>query len=712
MSFGYVKDSDNIVTVTIDMPDRKQNVINAEFGEAMSDMLERLEAEEDLTGVIITSGKKDFVAGGDIDLLYSLQDPQQAFNLVEDMKAGLRRLETLGKPVVAAVNGSALGGGLEVAIACHHRIAIDDDRTKIGFPEVTLGLLPGGGGVSRLPRMIGLQASMPYLTQGKQVNPKKALEAGIIDELATDRDDMMARARAWIEANPAAAQPWDQKGYRMPGGDPRNPKVAQMLVVAPTMLQQQTHNNYPAPLAIMSAAVKGAVVPIETATRIESRHLAELVVGQVAKNMINAFWYQLNEVKGGASRPDGFDSYTTKKVGMLGAGMMGHGIAYVSAAAGIDVVLKDATLEKAQDGKAKVEQILAKRVTKGRTTEEEAQVILDRILPTDSAGDLNGCDLIVEAVFENRELKAKVTREAEAQIADDAIFASNTSTLPITGLAEASARPENFIGLHFFSPVERMKLVEIICGDKTSDETLAKAFDYVLQINKIPIVVNDSRGFYTSRVFGTYPNEGAALLWEGNNPVTIERAGRKAGMPVGPLAIFDEINIGLALQIRNQTVKDLEAEGAEVAGRVIFEHSKVLDIMVSEQNRPGRAQGGGFYEYPKEGKKYLWPKLREIFPPTDNPVPFDDMIDRMLFVQSLETARCMQDGVLRSVADANIGSIFGWGYAPFNGGTLQFINAYGLVEFVGRSRELAAKYGERFEPPELLVDMAEKDETF
>ena len=712
MAFDYQKDDANIVTITIDMPGREQNVINREFFTGMSEILERLEAEDEIAGVIITSAKKDFVAGGDIDLLYAMEDPQTAFDLVEAMKADLRRLETLGKPVVAALNGSALGGGLEVAIACHHRIAIDDDRIKIGFPEVTLGLLPGGGGVSRLPRMIGLQASFPYLIEGKQIGPKKALEEGIIDELAADRDDLIARARAWIVANPEATQPWDQKGYRMPGGNAHSPKLMQLLVGGPVMLQKKTHYNYPAPLAIMGVAAKGSVVPIEVATRIESRAFAALATGQVAKNMISAFWYQLNQVKSGASRPDGFDKHTTKKVGVLGAGMMGHGIAYVSAAVGIDVVLKDATREVAEKGKATVERILAKRVKKGRTTEEQAQAILDRIRPTDAADDLKDCDLIVEAVFENRELKAKVTQEAEAQIADDAVFASNTSTLPITGLAEAAARPENFIGLHFFSPVDRMKLVEIICGRKTSDETLAKAFDYVLQIRKVPIVVNDSRGFYTSRVFATYPNEGAALLEEGNDPVTIERAGCRAGMPVGPLALFDEINIGLALQIRNQTIKDFEAEGREDVGRVIFEHFEVLDIMATEYERPGRAQGGGFYEYPEDGKKFLWPKLREVFPPTDDPVPFDEMMDRMLFAQALESVRCMEDGVLRSVADANIGSIFGWGFAPFNGGTLQFINSYGLPDFVERSRELAARYGERFEPPPMLVEMAGKGDTF
>jgi 3-hydroxyacyl-CoA dehydrogenase/enoyl-CoA hydratase/3-hydroxybutyryl-CoA epimerase len=708
MAFNYDKDDKGIVTLTIDMPDRKQNVINDEFGKGFQAALEKLQAD-DFTGVIITSGKKDFVAGGDIDKLYSQTDPKEVFDGVEAMLAGQRALETCGKPVVAAINGTALGGGLEIALTCHHRIALDEDRIKFGFPEVTLGILPGMGGIARMTRLIGLMASFPYLTEGKQIGPKKALEEGIIHELAGDADDLMAKARAWIEANPEAAQPWDQKGYRMPGGDAKHPKLMQLLAGAPVMLQKATHYNYPAPLSIMSVAVKGSVVPIEVATRMASRHFAELVTGQVSKNMINSMWYQLNEVNGGASRPDGFDTYTTKKVGMLGAGMMGHGIAYVSSAVGIDVVLKDSTTEKAEEGKSRVKKILDYRVGKGKTTEDQAGEIMDRILPTDNADDLKGCDLIIEAVFENRELKAKVTQEAEAQIADDAVFASNTSTLPITGLAEASARPENFIGLHFFSPVDRMRLVEIICGEKTSDETLAKAFDYVLQIRKVPIVVNDSRGFYTSRVFGTYPQEGTALLWEGNDPNTIERAGRKAGMPVGPLALTDEVGLTLSKSIRDQTIRDLEAAGEEVN---LPPHSGVLDLMVTDHSRGGKYEGAGFYEYPKEGKKYLWPKLKELFPLKGEPVPYEEMIDRLMFVQSLETARCMQDGVLRSVTDANIGSIFGWGYPPFNGGTLQFINAYGVAEFVERSRELAAKYGERFEPPQILIDMAAKGETF
>ncbi len=709
MTFNYEKDAHAVITVTMDMPGRSQNVINDVFGETMVATLDRLEAESDLKGVILTSGKKDFLAGGDIDALFAMEDPAEVFRVSEALKAGFRRLETLGKPVVAAIFGGTLGGGFELAMACHYRIAIDDRRTRIGLPEVTIGLSPGGGGIARLTRMIGLQAAFPFLTEGKKVGARAALDAGLVDELATDQEDLMAKARQWIKDNPKAAQPWDRKGYRMPGGDARHPKNLGVLAVAPAMMQAKTYNNYPAAAAIMSAAVKGSVVPIEVAGRIESRYFAGLVTGKVAKNMITAFWYQLNHINEGGSRPDGVEPTTIAKVGVLGAGLMGHGIAFVSAKAGMDVVLKDATLEKADQGKARIEKILAKMVSKGRTTEEKATAILDRILTTGDAVDLKGCQLIVEAVFEDRKLKARVTAEAETEIDSEAVFGTNTSTLPISGLAAASSRPENFIGVHFFSPVERMPLVEIIVGEKTSDATLATVFDYVRAIGKTPIVVNDSRGFYTSRVFGTYLSEGTALLIEGVNPRTIEVAGRKAGMPVGPLALCDEVGISLMKHVRDQTRRDLKAEGTEIDEGP---QAEILDIMVDQHGRGGRVEGAGFYDYPKNGKKHLWAGLGEIFPLKVDAVPFEDMMDRMLFIQVLETVRCHEEDVVTSVADANIGSIFGWGFVPFKGGTLQFINDYGIPEFVKRSRQLAAKYGERFTPPNLLIEMVEDGSVF
>jgi 3-hydroxyacyl-CoA dehydrogenase / enoyl-CoA hydratase / 3-hydroxybutyryl-CoA epimerase len=709
MAIHYQMDDQHIVTLTMDMPGRTANVITAEFGAALITTLHRLQSETNLAGVILTSAKKTFMAGGDLDWLYQALDAAEIFDSSEQLKAGLRQLETVGKPVVAAINGTALGGGLEVALACHRRIALDDERIKIGFPEVTLGLLPGGGGVTRLPRMIGLQEAFPFLMEGKQVSPAAAKSAGIIDAVAATVEEMMAAAKAWILANPQVSQPWDQRGYRMPGGDPNHPRVAQMVAVAPAMLKKKTYGNYPAPEAIMATAVSGAVVEFETASRIESRAFAQLATGQVAKNMINTFWFQLNQINAGANRPADMPHQPTKKVGVLGAGMMGHGIAYVSAYAGMDVVLKDVSQKNAEAGKAAVAGLLQKRVAQGKLRGELRDEILNRIQPTATAVDLRGCDLIIEAVFEDRALKAKVTQEAEAEIGETAVFASNTSTLPITGLAAQSTRPANFIGLHFFSPVHKMKLVEIICGQETSPDTLAKAFDYVLKIRKIPIVVNDSRGFYTSRVFGTYVREGMALLGEGQHPRGIESAGLQAGMPVGPLALSDEVSLSLMMHIREQTQTDLAA-----AGQTIPDHPAdvVLAKMVKEYGRLGKAHGAGFYAYEGNGRKQLWPDLQTRFPLQGDKLPQQEMIDRLLFVQAIETVRCYEEGVLTTVADANIGSIFGWGFAPFKGGTLQFINDYGVADFVTRSQELAEKYGNRFRPPARLVEMAAAGENF
>lgn len=705
--FHYSKDQDNIVTITMDMQGRSANVINAEFGNLIVDTLNKLEAEKDnIDGVVLTSAKSTFFAGADIDNLYKQTDAKEIFDMCEGLKAQFRRLEKLGKPVVAALNGAALGGGLELALACHYRIALNNPKAQFGLPEVGLGLLPGGGGIIRLTRMIGLQPALPLLTEGKRLKVKDALSNGLINEIAESPEDMIAKAKAWIKANPKAINPWDDKGFKFPGGDAKNPKVASMIPIVPAMTKKKTHGNYPAVQAIINTAVEGSVVDFDTACRIESRYFTSLATGQVSKNMITAFWYNLNAINAGNSRPKGFEKYTTKKVGVLGAGMMGAGIAYVSAYAGMEVVLKDVSIESAEKGKAYSEGILKKLISKGKITKDKADEILSRIKATDKP-EFDGCDLIIEAVFEDRNLKAKVTQEAEATMLPEGTFASNTSTLPITGLATASSRPKQFIGLHFFSPVDKMPLVEIICGKETDDATLAKAFDYVLQIKKTPIVVNDSRGFYTSRVFSTYVMEGIALLNEGQHPRSIENAGLKAGMPVGPLALTDEVSLKLMDHIRQQNEKDLIAEGKAVPkhpGLPVI--AKMLEL-----NRPGKALGAGFYEYPKEGKKHLWEGLTQQFPLKEQ-LEEHEMAERLLFVQAIDTVRCVEDNVLRSVADANIGSIFGWGFSPFNGGTLQYINGYGLDKFVKRAAEYEAKYGERFAVPQLLKDKAAKGEIF
>lgn len=710
----YDLGSDQILTLTIDMPGQSANTMNAEFRAALTDTVNKVKGDLDkIKGIIIASAKKTFFAGGDLNELHKVTHDQAAeFEaMVDGLKASMRFLETCGKPVVAAINGTALGGGLELALACHHRIALDNDRTQLGLPEVTLGLLPGGGGTQRLPRMIGLEAAFPLLMEGKKLSPKAALKAGIIDALTSFPEELISKAREFIEANPKCQQPWDKKGYKLPGGAPHHPAMAQKLAIAPAMLRQKTKGCYPAPERIMAAAVEGAQVDFDNGSLIETRYFAELVTGQVAKNMTNTFWFQLNAIKAGGSRPQGVDKASFKKVGVLGAGMMGAGIAYSTATRGINVVLKDVSIENAEKGKSYSEKLLAKKVSRGRMTETEKEAVLSRITATASADDLENCDLIIEAVFEDSSLKAKVTQEAEPKMVANGIFASNTSTIPITQLAEASAKPDHFIGLHFFSPVDKMQLVEIIVGEKTSDETLARAFDYVQQIGKIPIVVNDSRGFFTSRVFGTFVNEGISMLAEGIHPSSIENAGLLSGMPVGPLAISDEVSMTLMQHIRAQSKKDTEAAGGTWQPHPA---EAVIDAMVNTHNRKGKAAGAGFYEYPEKGKKYLWPELenlfvnREIAPSVD----LQNLKDRLLFIQAIETIRCLEEGVLRTVEDANIGSIFGIGYAPWTGGAIQFVNQYGVRDFAERAQELAAQYGERFTPPALLLEKAEKNDIF
>ena len=708
----YEKGQDNIVVLTMDMPGQSANTMNAEYRAAMGNIVDRLEAEKDsIAGVILTSAKKTFFAGGDLNELIKVTkaDAPAFYQMILNIKGQLRRLECLGKPVVAAINGAALGGGWEIALACHHRIALNNSSIQLGLPEVTLGLLPGGGGVVRMVRILGLEKALPYLAEGKKVRPDAALKAGLIHELASDSDDLLAKARAFIAANPTAVQPWDVKGYKIPGGTPSSPNVAQMLAIAPSVLRDKTKGCFPAPEKIMCAAVEGAQVDFDTAQIIEARYFTELTTGQVAKNMIGTFWFQLNEINAGGSRPQGFEPYVTKKVGVLGAGMMGAGIAYVSAVAGIEVVLKDISIEAAEKGKDYSAKLLEKKVGRGQMSAEKRDGILARIKPTVSDADFEGCDLIIEAVFEDRDLKANVTAAAERAALADAVIASNTSTLPITGLATAVQKQDKFIGLHFFSPVDKMPLVEIIKGEHTSDETLARGFDYVMQIKKTPIVVNDSRGFFTSRVFGTFTNEGLAMLGEGVSAAMIENEARKAGMPVGPLAISDEVSMSLMNHIRQQTIKDLAAEGKQISEHPAF---AVIDMMLNEYKRPGKAAGAGFYDYPAGGKKHLWPELKARFEKRDAQISQIDVRDRILFIQAIETVRCVEEGVLKSVADANIGSIFGIGFAAWTGGALQFINQYGVKDFVARAQYLAEQYGERFLPPALLLEKAAKNQSF
>jgi 3-hydroxyacyl-CoA dehydrogenase/enoyl-CoA hydratase/3-hydroxybutyryl-CoA epimerase len=712
----WEQDADGIVTLTLDDPSQSANTMNAAYVRSMRRAVDQLVAERvSITGVVIASAKKTFFAGGDLrDLLAAKrEDAQDVFDLGQEIKAQLRTLETLGKPVVAAINGAALGGGLEIALAAHRRIALDAPGTQIGLPEVTLGLLPGGGGIVRTVRLLGISdALMKVLLQGQRYSAKEALGIGLVHELVASAEALLPAAKAWIKANPAAVQPWDVKGFKIPGGSPSTPAFAANLPAFPANLRKQLKGaNMPAPRAILAAAVEGAQVDVETASTIETRYFVELVVSPVAKNMIQAFFFDMQQIKAGGSRPKGAPKHSFRKVGILGAGMMGAGIAYVCAKAGLDVVLKDMSVDAAEKGKRYSADLLEKAVSRGKSTREKADAILARISPTTRAADLAGCDLVIEAVFESVGLKHEVFGEIQDVVNADAVLGSNTSTLPISLLAAGVKRPADFIGLHFFSPVDKMPLLEIITGAKTSEATLAKAFDLAAQIDKTPILVNDSRGFFTSRVISTFLNEAIAMVGEGVHPASVEQAGAQAGYPAPPLQLMDELTLTLPRKIRLETKAATEAAGKSFADHGSY---AVVDRMIDELGRKGRSTGGGFYDYVGGKRAQIWPGLVEHFTKSGHQLPFEDMKERMLFAEALETVKCFDEGVLRSVADANIGSILGIGFPAWTGGVIQYINGYpgGVRGFVARARELAERYGAHFTPPPSLLAAAEKDARF
>jgi 3-hydroxyacyl-CoA dehydrogenase/enoyl-CoA hydratase/3-hydroxybutyryl-CoA epimerase len=692
----YDIDVGGIATITFDEPGSPVNTMCEAWQQDLAELTRRVVDDAPrLKGILLASGKSTFFAGADLKGVMRLtaEDAPRCFAEVEQLKRHFRTLEKLGIPIVALLNGSALGGGWELALVAHHRIALDDPKSQFGLPEVTLGLIPGASGITKMTRLLGLMGAQEYLLEGKTFGARQALALGLVHELAPDAATLRERALAWIAEHPAVQQPWDEKGWKIPGGTPSNPKVASALTVAPAMLRKTTRGLYPAPEAALAAMVEGASVDFDTALRIESRYLAKLMTGVNARSMISAFFFDLNAIKAGRSRPKDVPRRPPAKVGVLGAGMMGAGIAWANASRGIPTVLKDVSLDKAQAGKAYSEKLAAARVAKGRMSAAEQSAWLERIQPTADAADLQGCDLIIEAVFENRALKAQVTQEAEPRLAPGGMFASNTSTLPIGGLAAASARPEKFIGIHFFSPVDKMKLVEIIRGERTDEETVARAFDYVQSIGKVPIVVNDSRGFFTSRVFGTFVMEGAAMLGEGIPAAVVENAGLAAGMPVGPLAVLDETTLSLAVHVLDQTRADFAAEGR------VHESTpgeRLVELMVKEHRRAGRAAGGGFYDYPDGGRKTLWPQLKPLFEKPGVPWQLSELRDRLLWRQSIETARCLHEGVLREVHDANIGSIFGIGFPAWTGGALQFVYGMGIEAFARRADELARRHGPGF----------------
>ncbi|MGH3772009.1 MAG: 3-hydroxyacyl-CoA dehydrogenase NAD-binding domain-containing protein [Pseudonocardiaceae bacterium] len=716
-SIRWDADAEGIVTLTFDDPGRSANTMNDRYVASMGQTLDRLEAErESITGVIITSAKKTFFAGADLTTLRNVTpaDAHAFAAHIALLKGQFRRLEKLGRPVVAAINGAALGGGLEIALACHHRVALDTPGSKIGFPEVTLGILPGLGGVVRTVRMLGLvNALTQLLLQGQQVPPAQAKEIGIVDELAATSEEMLSKAREWIAAHPRAQQVWDVRGYKIPGGTPATPALAQLLPAFPATLRKQLKGApKPAPHHILCAAVEGSQVDVDTALLIESRYFMDLATGQVAKNMIKAFFFDRQHIAKGGSRPDGYPRRTFRKAGVLGAGMMGAGIAGSCARAGMEVVLKDVDLATAQRGKGYSAGLLDKAVARGRSTAQQRDEVLARITPTADAADFRGCDLVIEAVFEDPALKKKVFGEILDAVDPGALLCTNTSSLPITDLASGVHRPAEFVGLHFFSPVDKMPLVEIIRGRQTSDAALAAAVDVVQQIRKTPIVVNDSRGFFTSRVIGTFINEGVAMLAEGAAPASIEQATVQAGYPTPVLQLVDELALTLMRKIREEIRR-----GVEAAGGTWTPHpaDAIVDAMVLECQRPGRSGGAGFYEYEAGKRTRLWPGLAEHFGPArPDAIPFADMKERLLFIEALETVKCLDEGVITTVADANIGSIMGIGFPPWTGGVVQFMNGYdgGLTGFVARAKELADRYGDRFTAPPSLIAKADAGESF
>jgi 3-hydroxyacyl-CoA dehydrogenase / enoyl-CoA hydratase / 3-hydroxybutyryl-CoA epimerase len=697
----YSVDQDGVALLVIDIPGRPMNVLTPEFMGELDEAIGTLAGDASVKGVVITSAKDSFIAGADLKELVgvfaSMQDPKEIYGYARSFTLLFRKLETCGKPLVAAINGTALGGGLELCLACHHRVALTNPKARIGLPEVQVGLLPGAGGTQRLPRLIGSEKALMLMVEGTHLDPVKAHETGFIEELADTPEEMIAKARAWILEKGDPVQPWDKKGFKFPGGaGASRPATAQTFMVGTALVAQKTMHNYPAPIAILSCVYEGSIVPIDKGLEIESQYFVELLTGPVARNMIRTLFLDKGAADKLARRPKAVAKAPVKKLGVLGAGMMGAGIAYVSAFAGMEVVLLDTEQANAEKGKGYSKGLLEKRVARGRMAPEKAQEVLARIKPTTDYAALDGCDLVIEAVFEDRDIKRKVTEATEAVIPEQAIFASNTSTLPITGLAKASKRPEQFIGIHFFSPVDKMPLVEIIVGEQTGETAIARALDYVQQIRKTPIVVNDSRGFYTSRVFGTYVKEGVAMLAEGVKPALIENAARMAGMPVGPLAVSDEVTLDLSYKIMKQTRKDLGDEYREhPADAVILKFH-------DELKRLGKRYGAGFYEYPEGGKKLLWPGLADVYPPAAEQPDVEEVKKRLLNIMAIETARCIEEGVVTDPADADVGSIFGWGFPPWTGGTASYIDTVGMAAFLAECDRMADTFGEHYRPSEWL----------
>jgi len=718
-NFKIEVDSDGVALVTFDVPGRSMNTLTASVIKEIGDVVDRIKSDEAIKGAVITSGKASgFCAGADLGELGGSgglgggkpgeEGLKAAFEAGFALNKAFRALETCGKPVAAAINGLAMGGGLEITLACHYRVVADNPKIQLALPEAKVGLLPGAGGTQRLPRLMGVMAAAPYLLEGKSMKPAEALANKVVHEVVP-ADQVVDAAKTWVKTKGDPVALWDKKEFKLPGGGPYTPTGSQVFVMGNAMLRKQTYGNYPAQLNIMKAVYEGTQVPFDAALRIETRYFLKTMMTPQAKGMIRTLFLSLQELGKGSGRPANVPPSEAKKVAVLGAGMMGAGIAYVQAMAGIETVLIDQSQEAADKGKGYAENLVKKAVSRGKLTAEKGEAILALIHPTADYDQVKGSDLVIEAVFENREVKAGVTKLAEAQLAEDAIFGSNTSTLPITGLAKASVRPKNFIGIHFFSPVDKMGLVELIMGEETSPEALAKSIDYVLKIKKTPIVVNDSRGFYTSRCFGTFVQEGLEMMAEGIAPAIIDNVGRATGMPRGPLEMNDDVALDLSYKIGEQTKKDL---GDKYEERPF---APVLEKMVVELGRLGRKNGKGFYDYPENGQKTIWKGLADLMPVTTKDADetlIQEIRTRLLYRQAVEAARCFEEGVITDPREADVGAILGWGFAPWTGGPISLIDGVGAKAFVETCDRLAQQYGKRFSAPALLREMAEKGETF
>lgn len=701
---------DGVALISFDLPDRPVNVFTPEFVAELSEAVERVLAADEIRGAVLTSGKSGFIEGTDLaDLISAFDRGITAVEAADRYRLEnrlLRRIETGGKPFAAAINGAALGDGLELCLACHHRILADDPKATVGLPEVNVGLLPARGGTQRLPRLIGIERALPLLLDGKPVQSAQALALGIVDAVVA-APQLIAAARRWVVDNPGVQQPWDRKGFRVPeGAGALAAHANHSFSVGMANIVKTTQGNYPAPIAILSAVFEGTQLPLDLGLRIEAKYFGQLLADPVARNLMRTLFVNKSIADALGRRPRDVPKSRVARLGVLGAGMMGAGIAYAAAAAGIDVVLLDATPDRAEQGKRYAATIVGKNVERGRSTQDRADAVLARISPTIDYAMLGDCDFVIEAVFEERAIKAKVTRAAEAAIPRTAIFASNTSTLPITGLARNFARPDQFIGVHFFSPVERMPLVEIIVGAATSPATLARALDLVGQLRKTPIVVNDSPGFYTSRIFCTYIDEGMAMLEEGVAPALIENAARMSGMATGPLAVTDEVSLDLQKKVIDQALADA------LPGRSLRAHAWQVIARFNELGRLGRKTGGGFYEFPANGRKQLWPGLADLYPPNAVQPPLDEVRNRLLYIQALEAARCVEEGVITEPMDADLGAVLGLGFPSWTGGPLSFIETVGIQPFVDECRRLAARHGQRFEPSPWLIERAERNILF